>query len=70
MLRELYLEAESMAVNDDGDSDSNGSSSESEGEKITEADKIKKALEDLQQTMDKTDTKAEQPGSSFGMTDA
>ena len=36
MLRDLYLEAESLQVNEDGDSDSNGSSSESEDEKIAE----------------------------------
>jgi hypothetical protein len=48
LLRELYLEAESMALNDDGDSDSNGSSSDSEDEqRIAEADKIKRAMEEL-----------------------
>lgn len=41
MLRDIFLEAESMAINEDGDSDSNGSSSESEDEKIAENDKIK-----------------------------
>ena len=57
MLRELYLEAESMQVNEDGESDSNGSSSsDTEEEKITETDKIKKALEELQTSLEKTMT--------------
>lgn len=48
MLRELYIEADSLQINDDGDSDSNASSSsESEDEKIAENDKIKKALEEV-----------------------
>lgn len=45
MLRELFLEADSMLVNEDGDSDS--SSSEDEDEKIAESDKIKKAVEEI-----------------------
>lgn len=54
MLRELYLEAESMQLNDDGgDSDSNSSSSDSEEEKITETDKLKKAIEELQTSLEK-----------------
>lgn len=48
LLREIYIEAESIQVNEGGDSDGDGSSSESEDEKIAENDKIKKALEDLQ----------------------
>ena len=48
MLRDVYLEAESMQMNDEGDSDGGSSSSESEDEKIAaENDKIKKAIEDL-----------------------
>jgi hypothetical protein len=55
MLRELFLEAESMAINDDGngDEDSNASSSsDSEDEKLAETERIKKALEELQSTLD------------------
>ncbi len=43
-----------MQMNEDGDSDGGSSSSESEDEKIAaENDKIKKAIEDLQQQIDK-----------------
>jgi hypothetical protein len=49
LLRELYVEVESMQVNEECDSDGS-SSSESEEEKIIiqESDKIKKAIEEVQ----------------------
>ena len=49
LLRELYIEVESMQVNEECDSDGS-SSSESEEEKIIiqESDKIKKAIEEVQ----------------------
>jgi len=46
MLREVFLEADSIQINDDCDSDAS-SSSDSEDEKIAETEKMKKALEDL-----------------------
>jgi hypothetical protein len=49
LLRELYVEVESVQVNEECDSDGS-SSSESEEEKIIiqESDKIKKAIEEVQ----------------------
>ena len=52
MLREVFLEADSIQINDDCDSDAS-SSSDSEDEKIAETEKMKKAIEDLQSTLDK-----------------
>ena len=52
MLREIYLEADSMQVNEEG-GDSDSSSSDDEDQKIAESDKIKMALEELQKNLDK-----------------
>jgi hypothetical protein len=46
MLRDISIEADSCYINDDGgDSDGDGSSSDSEDD---EANKLKKALEDME----------------------
>lgn len=60
MLREVFLEADSIQINDDCDSDAS-SSSDSEDEKIAETEKMKKALEDLQSTLDKVPVVATGP---------